>query len=296
MADTIKTGNYFYEHGYVMVSNLLIDYQDRLGITDDEFNFIVKVLRHKSGFKIHDANLSSTVSTKTLQRRRKSLVEKGYLEYRIIKSNDSSGNIITEGIVYDFTALDIALSQLASDLTEAKQETVEKKISIKKEIVVKKEDILEDFKAQYKSLYNRDYIISKAEQELIKQLNKKEFNSLKYIFEYYEENKSNLPDNFTPRIIFFVKTKWRLEQLVAFSEEIEERVAQMAEYDIMEEENKKAELEWEALIGDNEEDFTDYLRRTNTSLFVKKRNGMMLNVIEELRVVYNKYKGEKDAK
>ena len=48
---TIKFGNYIYEYGYVMISNLLLDYQNELKLTNDEVMFIIKVFRHKnSGF------------------------------------------------------------------------------------------------------------------------------------------------------------------------------------------------------------------------------------------------------
>ena len=145
MADTIKFGNYIYEYGYVMISNLLVDYQNQLQLTNDEVMFIIKVFRHKNGYKLHDSVLDDTISSKTLQRRRKSLVEKGYLEFKVMKSIDNNGKIITDGIVYDFTALDVALSHLASDLSEMEaQKKLEKETTIitPVEPIVNKSDVI----------------------------------------------------------------------------------------------------------------------------------------------------------
>jgi len=296
---TVKFGNYIYEYGYVMISNLLIDYQNELQLTNDEVMFIIKVFRHKNGYKLHDSILDSTLSTKTLQRRRKSLVDKGYLEYRITKSTDSNGNIITEGIVYDFTALDIALSHLASDLSEKEEEKQKEEKIVKTPIkpIVNKNDVIESFKDEYKKKFKKDYNVSREEKEAIKRLTKKEINALKYIFEYCEENKDNLPENFCPRIIFFTKVGWRMEQLVSFAEEYEERLKNDKEQSDLLIKNRKAEEKWWSLVESEEEDiaFTVYLRKNNPSLFVKKRNGMMINIIDELEVVYKIYKGEENA-
>lgn len=297
---TIKFGNYIYEYGYVMISNLLLDYQNELKLTNDEVMFIIKVFRHKNGYKLHDSILDSTLSTKTLQRRRKSLVEKGYLEYRITKSTDNNGNIITEGIVYDFTALDIALSHLASSISEKEeQKKLEKETTIIPVIepIINKSDVIESFKDEYKKKYKKDYNLSREEKEAIKKLSKREVDALKYIFEYFEENKDNLPKDFSPRIIFFTKVGWRMEQLISFADEYEERLNSDKEQSDLMLENRKAEERWWSLVESEEEDmaFTVYLRRNNPSLFVKKRNGMMINIIDELEVVYKSYKGEKNA-
>ena len=42
--------NYLTSAGFVAVSNLLLDYQLELGLTEGELLFIIKVLRHKDGF------------------------------------------------------------------------------------------------------------------------------------------------------------------------------------------------------------------------------------------------------
>ena len=45
--------NYLQRNGFVMVSNLLIDYQEDLGITDDELVFITKVMKNTSSWRLH---------------------------------------------------------------------------------------------------------------------------------------------------------------------------------------------------------------------------------------------------
>ena len=61
------TTNYLQRNGFIMVSNLLIDYQEELGITDDELVFITKIMKNSSGWRLHDCDISKTVSSKTLQ-------------------------------------------------------------------------------------------------------------------------------------------------------------------------------------------------------------------------------------
>lgn len=297
--EKFKFGNYLYEHGYSMISNLLVDYQEELGLDNDEVVFIIKVYRHKNGYKLHDSNLDSTLSTKTLQRRRKSLVEKGYLQYTVHKSNDSSGNIITDGIVYDLTALDIALAQLSADIIEKREEENKfKKVEVKKKDTskIKKEDVIEFFKEEFKNRYNKDYIISNEEKERIKRMSPAELSAVKNIFDYCDENKENLPENFMPRIIFFTKLQWRMDKLLEFSSDRESSAIEEEKIKVEIEANRLAEERYLSLTGDDDKDFTYYLRKEKPSIFLKKKNGMMLNIIDELEVVYKEYKGELNAK
>ena len=73
-----SVSNYIQRDGFVMVSNLLISYQSELGITDRELMFIIKAIKHKENYKLHDEQLDPNVSARTLQRCRKTLKEKGY--------------------------------------------------------------------------------------------------------------------------------------------------------------------------------------------------------------------------
>lgn len=54
------------EEGFTVLPNYLIDYHEKLGITLEELGLLLKILRHKDGFTIHDSMLSQTVSKKTI--------------------------------------------------------------------------------------------------------------------------------------------------------------------------------------------------------------------------------------
>ena len=62
-----SVSNYIQRDGFVMVSNLLISYQSELGITDRELMFIIKAIKHKENYKLHDEQLDPNVSARTLQ-------------------------------------------------------------------------------------------------------------------------------------------------------------------------------------------------------------------------------------
>ena len=105
------SSNYLYD-GFTMISNLIMDNQVRLNITNEEFAFIVKIYRNVKGYKIHDSALDSTVSTRTLQRRRKSLKDKGLIKYTVYRKRDDSGHITTDGISYDLSPLEEKLQAI----------------------------------------------------------------------------------------------------------------------------------------------------------------------------------------
>jgi len=111
-------GNYIFDHGYFNVSNLLIDAQEELGITDDELLFIIKVQRFSNGWTILDAKLSNTLCSKSLQRRRNSLKEKGLLQTIERKEKDEEGQIRTYGIIYNFSGLDKKLREISDKKLE----------------------------------------------------------------------------------------------------------------------------------------------------------------------------------
>ena len=77
--------NYLQRNGFVMVSNLLIDFQQELGITELELSFIIKIMKNVKGYAIHDRDLDPTVCSRTLSRRRNSLRDKGLLNFSTIK-------------------------------------------------------------------------------------------------------------------------------------------------------------------------------------------------------------------
>lgn len=298
MADVIKTGNYLYEHGFTMFSNLLIDYQDKLDLTNDDLVFILKVLRHKSGYKLHDSCLDKTLSTKTLQRRRKSLVEKGYLTFKVIKSNDENGGITTQGIVYDLTALEVALIQLSAEVIEKNAE-----IKVSKE-VPKSEDpksnnYFLDFQEEYKKRYGKEYILSTEEKLLLRSLKKEQKECIKYIFNYTDDNAENLPEGFHPRLSFFMKINWRMDKLMEYSNLKKELILEDLE------EKKQAALESLAIDKYNslfeskkiEKDFLEFLKKTTPSLNLRLKNSMMKNIIKDVEKAFVVYieKGETNA-
>ena len=82
------TRNFLQRNGFVMVSNLLLEFQQELEISDLEMAFIIKVMKNRPGYAITDAELDPTVSSKTLSRRRTGLKAKGLLNYSIIKKQD----------------------------------------------------------------------------------------------------------------------------------------------------------------------------------------------------------------
>ncbi|MFA6089753.1 MAG: hypothetical protein WC755_07890 [Candidatus Woesearchaeota archaeon] len=111
-------GNYIFDHGYFNISNLLIDSQEELGITDDELLFIIKIQRFSGGWTILDSKLSKSLCSKSLQRRRKTLKEKGLLDTIERKEKDEQGQIRTYGIIYNFSGLDKKLREISEKKLE----------------------------------------------------------------------------------------------------------------------------------------------------------------------------------
>lgn len=107
----VRHGNYFIDFGFTSLSNLLLDYQEALEISDTELLFLLKTMRYSNGYTIKNANLS--FCDKTIQKIRKSLTNKGYLSYTIISGKNSDGTFYTEGCKYDFSGLDRKLAEFA---------------------------------------------------------------------------------------------------------------------------------------------------------------------------------------
>jgi len=92
--------------GFTAIPNLLLDHYESLGITSDEMLFLIQLLKHQDGYILHDSQISTTHSQKTLQRRRTALLKKGLLQYYVIRSYDPvKEKHITNGIKYDLTPL-----------------------------------------------------------------------------------------------------------------------------------------------------------------------------------------------
>lgn len=208
--------NYIQRDGFVMVSNLLITYQTELEITDRELTFIIKATKHKENYKLHDDQLDPTVSPRTLQRCRKSLTDKGYLNYKVWKYTDDKGHIHTEGITYDFSPLEEKLQQLSNSIAAEKESQINKEAE--NYIIEFGEDspmakFLNDWEEHYGDLYR----VSPLERNWYNNLSAEEQECIGRIFEYCEENK--LFKTITPRLALFMKTPTRWEHLKSYCEE-----------------------------------------------------------------------------
>ena len=209
--------NYLQRNGFVMVSNLLIDYQEELGITDDELVFITKVMKNTSSWRLHDSDISKAVSSKTLQRRRKSLKEKGLLEYKTVTITNSLGQKFNDGIMYDLSKLEQKLQEISNKIEEKKVETIKKEIK-ENNIDLTDEDFstitessLLKYQKDWYNYYRTKYELSKQERDEYNKLSPFDKRYFKYVFEYCSEN--NLLSKITPRLSLFLKTKFRMNDL-----------------------------------------------------------------------------------
>lgn len=105
--------------GFTAIPNLLLEHYDDLGITGDELLFLIHLLKHQDGYIIHDTQISTTHSAKTLQRRRTALLKKGLLQYFVIRSYDPvTEKHITNGIKYDLTPLYDQVQALSTTISD----------------------------------------------------------------------------------------------------------------------------------------------------------------------------------
>jgi len=105
--------------GFTALPNALLDHQGELGITDSELLFILKVSRNSPEWRIHDKDFPGNQCSRTLQRVRRSLKRKGYLNFTVTKHINNTNNdkrYYTAGIVYN-------LSDLAHKLHEINRAT-----------------------------------------------------------------------------------------------------------------------------------------------------------------------------
>ena len=214
------TTNYLQRNGFIMVSNLLIDYQEELGITDDELVFITKIMKNSSGWRLHDCDISKTVSSKTLQRRRKSLKEKGLLDYKTITITDSLGQKFNDGIMYDLSKLEEKLQSISDKIesekiNQIKQEIEDNGLEVSDDLVEEiSETPLSKFQKDWYNYYGTKYELSKAERDEFNSLKPEIKNCFKYVFQYCIDK--NLLSKITPRISLFLKTKFRLNDLISW--------------------------------------------------------------------------------
>ena len=211
--------NYIQRNGFVMVSNLLLDFQQELGITESELSFIIKIMKNKNGYAIHDKDLDSTVCTKTLSRKRNSLKEKGLLRFSIIKSQDPiTGTFKTDGISYDLSPLEEKLQIISDKIESEREEKIKQHLTKENKVVETTEDSpLETFKKDYLNYYGIEYILNEYELKKYNSLTNEQKNMNSYIFNYYSDN--DLFGKIVPRLSLFFKTKFRFDELRRYCRE-----------------------------------------------------------------------------
>ena len=211
--------NYIQRNGFVMVSNLLLDFQQELGITESELSFIIKIMKNKNGYAIHDKDLDPTVCTKTLSRKRNSLKEKGLLRFSIIKSQDPiTGTFKTDGISYDLSPLEEKLQIISDKIESEREEKIKQHLTRENKVVETTEDSpLETFKKDYLNYYGIEYILNEYELKKYNSLSNEEKNMISYIFNYCSDN--DLFGKIVPRLSLFFKTKFRFDELRRYCRE-----------------------------------------------------------------------------
>lgn len=205
-----SVSNYIQRDGFVMVSNLLINYQSELGITDRELMFIIKAIKHKENYKLHDEQLDPNVSARTLQRCRKSLKEKGYLNYKVWKYTDEKGHIHTEGITYDFSPLEEELQRISNLIAEEKESQIDKEAE-NYIIEYGENSPVVKYMEDWENHYGDKYRLTPAEKQWYNKLSEEEQEYVSRIFDFCED--MHLFKEITPRLILFVKTASRWKQL-----------------------------------------------------------------------------------
>lgn len=225
MTTQVRFGNNLLDSGFVMIPNLLLDYQDELELTDDELLFIIKIFRHHESFKLHDKQIDDKVSSKTLQRRRKSLKEKGYLETTIYKYQDKNGTWVNDGVLYDFSGLILKLTEITPKKNLSPSGHFEEKIG--HEVPLNNTNYnttsyIFKFTEEFEKRYKTKYILSSEEKLLLRNSSEEFKKSIPYIFEYADSYKAmnKLDEEVVPRLIFFLKVPFRQRELISFAQDI----------------------------------------------------------------------------
>lgn len=209
MRQVAKSSNFLYEGGFTMISNIILDNQSELCITNEELAFLLKVYRHASGFKLHDSVLDPTISTRTLQRRRFSLKQKGLITYSIYKHQDEKGRFKTDGIVYDLTPLEDKLTEVLRLKESEKKDVI---LAMEENCISDIENSpLDKFCNDWFENYETNYRLTKEEKQLYNKLPEEEKKLVGHIFSYCIDEE--LLDSITPRLSLFFKTPFRWEAL-----------------------------------------------------------------------------------
>ena len=209
---------YFQRHGHVAISNLLLDVQDELDISDTEMLFIIKACKINRKI-INDSDFGKHVSTKTLQRKRASLKAKGLLDYSIVKGKGSDGRYKTIGIAYDLKPLEDRLQAISDNIYKAEEEKAAKIIEEKKILIEKNEEEttstgIEKYKEQYNIVYGHEPVISCEDYNFYNKLKSEEQDSFGYVFSWLFYN--HLEGRIIPNVVLFRKTPYRFNSLVKY--------------------------------------------------------------------------------
>ena len=173
-------------------------------------------MKHKENYKLHDSVLDPTVSTRTLSRMRKSLVEKEILTYKIWKTTDEKGHIKTEGITYDLTPLEEKLQAISNAIAAEKDAEVAKEAE-NYLIEFGENSPMGKFLRDWEDHYGDNYTLTPYERKWYNNLSEEEQKYISCIFDYCADNK--LFKSITPRLALFIKNKQRWDQLKSYYEE-----------------------------------------------------------------------------
>lgn len=209
--------NYLQRDGFVMCSNLLFSHQQELGINNNELLFLIKVMRHSKNFKLHDEVLDPTVSTRTLQRLRKSLKEKNLIDFKVMSTRGKDNNFITAGICYDLSNLEKRLQEISDKIAEGKNKEAEENAS---QYIIEfgEKSPMVKYLKKWEEHYGDKYYLSNKEKEWYNSLSEKEQGYIGRIFEWCEFDR--MFKTITPRLKLFMTTKYRFDQLKSYCEEM----------------------------------------------------------------------------
>lgn len=217
MIKSCSVSNYLQRDGFVMVSNLLISHQSELGINNRELATLVKIMKNARNFRLSDSQLDPTVSPRTLQRTRKSLVDKGLLTFKIWKTADEEGHIRTEGITYDLSLLEEKLQNISDCIAKDRDEEATRE-SDNYIMEFGEDSPMANFLTSWKDHYGDNYYLSPYEKKWYNNLSEEEQRYIGRIFEYCEYSK--LFKTITPRIVLFIKNRQRWNQLKEYCTEM----------------------------------------------------------------------------
>lgn len=101
-------------NGNTMIPNIILLMQRRLNLTDRELMFFIKCYSINKNI-IKDNELDLYSSHATLSRIRKSLKNKGYLDYTTSISKNCDGECRTHGVCYNWAGLINACEIIAAE-------------------------------------------------------------------------------------------------------------------------------------------------------------------------------------